>query len=248
MNITLLHPRSKSDPSAVARGFTLIELLVVISVIALLIALLLPAVELARGEARAIVCLSNHRQWGFAFHSYTIDNEGSLPWFAEKYPCCGISTWEKATAEYMALRERDVHSAPSRECPTGQAFVGVNYGGFNNLYPPKPNAPINYEKNQNTAYPPIKLERIRDPAKWLMLFDVRGAYMYTPVVWTMTVDWDGDNILDSHDVLLQTQFPYNGAMPRVHNDSLNVATCDGHVERMRYETFLDVDNGYWRDD
>jgi prepilin-type N-terminal cleavage/methylation domain-containing protein len=65
-----------------ARAFTLIELLVVISVIATLMAVLLPALSRARQQARAVACQANLRQWGVAFNLYAQDNEGRLP----KYP------------------------------------------------------------------------------------------------------------------------------------------------------------------
>jgi len=62
-----------------ARGFTLIELLVVVGLIALLLAILLPSLQLARSHAQAVVCLSHLRQWGTTFALYTQENEGRLP-------------------------------------------------------------------------------------------------------------------------------------------------------------------------
>ena len=60
-------------------GFTLIELLVVISIIALLIALLLPTLSQARATAWHTVCLSNQRQLALATLVYVEDNEGFMP-------------------------------------------------------------------------------------------------------------------------------------------------------------------------
>jgi prepilin-type N-terminal cleavage/methylation domain-containing protein/prepilin-type processing-associated H-X9-DG protein len=60
-------------------AFTLIELLVVISIIALLIAILLPALGAARNSARAITCASNLRQVGITAEIYAQANDGYAP-------------------------------------------------------------------------------------------------------------------------------------------------------------------------
>ncbi len=61
------------------QAFTLIELLVVISIIALLVAILLPTLQGAREAARTSVCASNTRQMGLAVQVYTADFNGFLP-------------------------------------------------------------------------------------------------------------------------------------------------------------------------
>lgn len=73
-------------------GFTLIEVLVVVGIIGLLVSILVPSLAKSRQQARAVVCMSNLREWGKAIQMYSDDHNNTLPFESRPKPVVEADT------------------------------------------------------------------------------------------------------------------------------------------------------------
>jgi len=169
------------------QGFTLIELLVVIAIIALLMAILMPALQRVKKQARSVYCLNSLKQIGVAMTMYADDNGGFIPraldhkvkWILVFIPYLG--------AEYRKIR--DYREVEVYQCPS---FPRTGVGQYNNG---NREQTVDYVVNAwdmddpgltnsesgNQKDKPTRLSKIRSPAQRIYMAD-NEAGDWRPVV------------------------------------------------------------------
>ena len=169
-----LCPPRRTAPHA--PGFTLIELLVVISIIALLIGILLPALSAARKTAKTSSCISQLRQMGVATYGYSSDYDDVLP------PAFNFDTFQQdfsiLLANYMGVTGTDTSSSGVQSsvrdifvCP--EALANLDETGKNFLtYAAHPRL---FVATPKPGFPPlpnrVRVEDVLRSSDVIMIFD-----------------------------------------------------------------------------
>lgn len=201
-----------SKRQRIKTGFTLIELLVVISIIALLIAILLPSLAAARESARRIQCQSNLRQFGIAFAAYGDEHKGDWPtafapantfgthgtyvWnqnFMFPYLTGGGQAWSAGTTEDTIFICPDAQKSTTSTNPTD----------------------LSYGMNQ-------RLPAVGTPAVGWWLDFKRADQMVLPTQTMILIDYNSAGLTETATANIQIS-------AQRHNDSLNWLAGDGHV-------------------
>lgn len=219
----------------IRRGFTLIELLVVIAIIAILAALLLPALQGAREQANTAKCASNLKQLAISLFMYIDDSGGVIPSGSPRCPawyCPGSSAATAYTATFLGtLYDLNYcHNIAVMQCPSDKVLL-KNHGqghwpysfddtsyGYNGIglltywYSPELNNPC-----CNTPY--YRMSEVKDPG---------------------LTYWVGDN----SDVATDCgNYLYMGFLTKRHRGGLNMLWLDGHASWMTETDY--VKHGYY---
>lgn len=240
------------------RGFTLVELLVVIGIVALLISILLPALNQARYQAQLTTCAARLQQFAQVMHIYANDaKRGELP--AQSLPSTGKNLWDVSDDFYLTLRDRYKLNHKMFFCPV--ATTSLEDGGYRtypnftiisynvwvprkngtDIVPPDPGSPaFQFPNGVNATTEPFRgPSRISDKiaARNPILTDRVGTVKTGPV----------PNATD-------TLATYKGPAPDPFStnhlrgstvQSINVAYADGHVERIGRDAIRPRFLGNW---
>jgi len=228
MNRHLTTRRAWSGRFAAVRSFTLIELLVVVAIIAVLVAILLPALGQAREQAMLTICGRNLQQIGVATQLYVDENHGWL--FDADNWRAGRLTWSRLFLSNGYLPDKDVFRCPAHSADADNLRSYIVNGWIAN-YP----LPWDQFSRQRTVDRAVtEVGQGGSPAVvGLMMECWRGGGTTPSLSRENTIDeWDEN--------LCYLNWPWNiSAYAHMKRPLSNVLFLDGHIEWFDYAYYAE---------
>ncbi len=245
-----------------AKAFTLIELLVVIAIIALLLGILMPGLNKARMYGRAVVSMSNMRQWGIGAMMFTDENKSKYPWEGNKNDNMGENFnhsdwWANAIPPYVG---QETYRTISERAVKNKSFVPLPPATNSIFIDPAAKFPDNFTKNAVVFYDrtwPGGYEyqlffcyvwnsemnngptaNILDDIENVKATDIRKTTQTALMLEMRTTSKE----LETSDYRYYREAALLGRhrgdwkrIARRHLDGAHIVFCDGHVQRVKYD-------------
>ncbi len=219
----------KNPKLKIENCFTLIELLVVIAIIAILAALLLPALGQAKESGRATLCKSNMKQVGLAFGFYSDENNDYIPPLVTSPDFGVVSDWSTAVWwDKVRIWEKIYKEPYSCNAPDWKNWSSSIFA-CQSLLNQKPPADtgisshfdMNYSFDDGNAYTPHKIAKCRNPSATLLICEGQGRGIVSTI--------------------------FSTSVLRPHNLNSNSLYFDFHVDQLKLADFpTDGNDIFWK--